>query len=189
MQPNPRKTKSVRELGPIDIAALRESVLAITEDVWNRENAAKPNKFEALDSTRHIVFRFVKELSDWRQSYDLPLWQEFRPLLEPVLAKAVEPYGYTSGSFPRIMLARMRPGGIVKPHMDASPSARWPHKIHLPLTTNDKVVFFIEPREYHLREGFAYEVNNNGVHAVRNGGDTDRIHLIFEYYDRDQPVQ
>jgi hypothetical protein len=26
-----------------------------------------------------------------------------------------------------------------------------------------------------------------GVHSVTNEGETDRIHLIFEYYDRDQP--
>jgi hypothetical protein len=26
-----------------------------------------------------------------------------------------------------------------------------------------------------------------GVHAVENRGPTDRIHLIFEYYDVDQP--
>jgi hypothetical protein len=26
-----------------------------------------------------------------------------------------------------------------------------------------------------------------GVHAVANKSDSDRIHLIFEYYDLDQP--
>jgi hypothetical protein len=26
-----------------------------------------------------------------------------------------------------------------------------------------------------------------GFHAVENRGETDRIHLIFEYYDLDQP--
>ena len=26
-----------------------------------------------------------------------------------------------------------------------------------------------------------------GVHGVENRGSTDRIHLIFEYYDLDQP--
>ena len=38
-------------------------------------------------------------------------------------------------------------------------------------------------------EGEAFEVNNMGVHAVENNGDSDRIHLIFEYYDLDQPVK
>jgi len=56
---NPRKTKTVRRLGSVDVAALRDGVLAIPEAVWAAENAAKPNKFEVLDTTRHIVFRFV----------------------------------------------------------------------------------------------------------------------------------
>ena len=187
MQPNPRKTTSMRKLGPVDIARLREAVLAIPDAVWDAENADKPNRFEALDKTRHIVFRFVSNFRDWRDSYDRPLWAQWRGLLEPVLAKAVEPYGYARGAFPRVMLARMAPGGVIKPHRDANPAAKWPHKIHVPLLTNDKVTFFIDNVGYHFAEGEAVEVSNMAVHAVENAGASDRIHLIFEYYDPDQP--
>ncbi|HWA29875.1 MAG TPA: aspartyl/asparaginyl beta-hydroxylase domain-containing protein [Rhizomicrobium sp.] len=187
MQPNPRKTTSLRELGAVDIAALRDAVLAIPEDIWNEQNLIKPNRFEALASTRHIVFRFVRDVADWRASFDLPLWRDFAHLLEPVMTQAVKPYGYRSGAYPRIMLARMARGGEIKPHQDANLSAFWPHKIHVPLLTNDQVQFYLAPNVYHLKTGIAYEVNNMGVHAVRNGGDTDRIHLIFEYFDTEQP--
>jgi hypothetical protein len=184
---NPRKTASIRRLGPVDIFALREAVLATPEEVWDAENASKPNRFEALESTRHIVFRFVSSVRDWRDSFDRPLWTQWRPLIEPVLAQATAPYGYARGVYPRVMLARMAPGGVIQPHRDANPAAKWPHKIHVPLLTNDRVTFTIEGRGYHLPEGEAVEVNNMGVHAVANAGDTDRIHLIFEYYDPDQP--
>jgi aspartyl/asparaginyl beta-hydroxylase len=187
MEPNPRKTKSIRRLGTVDISALREAVLALPEELWNAENADKPNRFDALDSTRHIVFRFVSNYLDWRQAYDRPLWAEWRHLLEPVLAAATADYGYGQGAFPRVMLARMSPGGVIHPHRDANPAAKWPHKIHVPLTTNDRVTFYVDGTGYHFAEGEAVEVNNMGVHGVENRGDTDRIHLIFEYYDRDQP--
>ncbi len=188
LQPNPRKTTSVRTLGSVDIAALREAVLAIPGSTWDAEDADKPNRFEALDKTRHIVFRFVDNFSDWRGSHDRPLWPEWRALLEPVLVQATQPYGYAGGEFPRVMLARMAPGGIIKPHRDANPAARWPHKIHVPLQTNDKVTFYVDGVGYRMPEGEAFEVNNMGVHAVQNAGDSDRIHLIFEYYDPDQAV-
>ena len=81
---NPRKTTSVRKLGRVDIDALREAVLAIPEPVWDAENADKPNKFEALDKTRHIVFRFVDSTRDWRGSHDRPQWARWRALIEPV---------------------------------------------------------------------------------------------------------
>lgn len=184
---NPRKTTTVRRLGSVDIVALKTAVLAIPESVWDAENADKPNRFEALDKTRHIVFRFVDNVRDWRNSHDRGAWAEWRALLEPVLRQAVAPYGYASGAFPRVMFARMAPGGEIKPHRDANAAAKWPHKIHVPLLTNDKVTFFIDGVGYHLPEGEAAEVNNMSVHAVKNDGDTDRIHLIFEYFDPDQP--
>ena len=140
---NPRKTETVRDLGAVDIGALRANVMAIPEAVWVAENASKPNKFEVLDGTRHIVFRFVDGPLDWRGSHDRPAWAPWRNFLEPVLADAVRDYGYARGVFPRVMLARMAPGG--------------------------------------------FEVNNLAPHWVRNDGDSDRIHLIFEYYDPDQP--
>lgn len=186
-QANPRKTRSVRHLGEVDIRALLEAVQAIPKAMWDAENAGKPNKFEALDNTRHIVFRFVDSTRDWRGSHDRPLWAEWRALLEPVMAQAVCDYGYARGVFPRVMLARMAPGGVIQPHIDANPAAKWPHKIHVPLLTNDKVGFRIGDTIHHFPVGGAVEVNNLGPHAVRNDGETDRIHLIFEYYDADQP--
>ncbi len=184
---NPRKTTTIRRLGAVDIAALKAAVLAIPEAVWDAENADKPNRFEALDKTRHIVFRFVDSTRDWRGSHDRPAWAEWQALLAPVMQAAVAPYGYASGQFPRVMLARMAPGGEIKPHRDANAAAKWPHKIHVPLLTNDRVTFYVDGIGYHLPEGEAAEVNNMGVHAVKNAGDGDRIHLIFEYFDQEQP--
>jgi hypothetical protein len=186
MEANSRKTTSIRRLGKVDIAALRDAVAAIPEALWDSENQAKPNRFEALDSTRHIVFRFVSNFRDWRDSHDRLLWPEWRGLLEPVLEQATADYGYAHGAFPRVMLARMAPGGVIHPHRDANPAAKWPHKIHVPLVTNPGVAFYVDGTEYHFPEGEAVEVNNMGLHAVANRGDSDRIHLIFEYYDLDQ---
>jgi len=187
MYSNPRKTQSIRRLGTVDVTRLRDAVLAIPEERWNAENAAKPNRFETLSSTRHIVFRFVSNFVDWRQSYARPAWDEWKDLLEPVLAAATADYGYERGAFPRVMLARMAPGGEIEPHNDSNPAAQWPHKIHIPILTNPDVTFFVDDVAYHFAEGEAVEVNNMAVHAVTNRGTTDRIHLIFEYFDLDQP--
>lgn len=184
---NPRKSTGVRKLGLVDIVALQAAVRGIPEAVWAAENADKPNRLEALDATHHIVFRFIDSGRDWRASHDRPAWPEWRALLEPVMAAAVRDFGYARGVFPRVMLARMRPGGVIHPHIDANPAAKWPHKIHVPLSTNPAVVSFFGGEEHHFPVGEAVEVDNLGPHWVRNAGDTDRVHLIFEYYDADQP--
>jgi len=187
MYPNPRKTTSIRRLGAVDIAALKAAVRAIPEEIWQAENADKPNRFEALDATAHIVFRFVSGLGDWRTSFARPIWDEWESLIMPVLRAATADYGYANGVFPRIMLARMPAGGVIQPHRDANPAAKWPHKIHVPIQTNDQVLFRLGTETHHIAEGEAAEVNNMGVHAVVNRGPESRIHLIFEYYDADQP--
>ena len=79
IEPNPRKTSSVRRLGRVDVEMLKEAVLALPEAIWEAENATKPNRFGALDDTRHIVFRFVSNFFDWRESYERPLWREWKP--------------------------------------------------------------------------------------------------------------
>jgi hypothetical protein len=184
---NPRKTETIRKLGRVDMSALKAAVVAIPEEMWNAENADKPNRFEVLDATRHIVFRFINSARDWRGSHDRAAWPQWRSLIEPVLMEAVRDYDYARGVFPRVMLARMPPGGIIHPHIDANPAAKWPHKIHIPLTTNPGVISFFGGVEHYLPPGEAVEVNNLGPHWVRNNGQADRIHLIFEYYDADQP--
>ena len=183
---NPRKTKAVRILGTVDIAALRAAVEAIPEAVWDAENARKPNKFDVLGATRHIVFRFIRSPRDWRGDFDCPLWGEWRALLEPVMAQAVADYGYARGIYPRVMLARLPAGGVIHPHIDANPAAKWPHKIHVPLITGSRVIACFGGEQRHFPAGEAVEVNNLDAHWVHNTTEIDRTHLIFEYYDAAQ---
>jgi len=180
---NPHKTKSVRELGFVDISSIKEAILAIPEEVWNVENESKPNKFNELKKARHIVFRFVKNLQLCTDYYDNPIWEKWKDKLQPVLDNAVTAYGYEKGEFSRILLARLEAGGEIAAHKDGNKAATFPHKIHIPIQTNDKAFFFTNPNSYYFKEGQAYEVNNLGVHYAENGGDTDRIHLIFEYFN------
>ncbi len=180
---NPHKTKAVKELGAVDISGIREAILAIPEEVWDLEDKEKPNKFNELHKARHIVFRFVENMQVCTDYYDRPIWEEWKDKFLPVLAAAVAPYGYEEGHYSRIMLARLEAGGEIKAHVDGNKAATFPHKIHIPIQTNDKVFFFANPKMYSFKEGHAYEVNNLGVHYAENGGEEDRIHLIFEYYN------
>ncbi|MEN0005476.1 MAG: aspartyl/asparaginyl beta-hydroxylase domain-containing protein [Bacteroidota bacterium] len=181
---NPNKTKSMRALGAVDISAVRAAILSIPEAVWQLENEAKPNKFREFHSTTHIVFKFVESFKDYTKYYEKPIWEKWKARLQPLLDQAVVPYGYTEGHFSRVMLARLDAGGHINAHRDGKLSAVFPHKIHIPIQTNPKCTFFVNPKTYQFEEGFAYEVNNQAVHYVENLGDSPRIHLIFEYWGK-----
>jgi hypothetical protein len=184
---NPHKTATVRELGPVDLSLLRPHVLAMPEGAWDKTEdfEANYNKLGVIRSASHCIFRFCDRRQSPFRYYDLPAWRTWQPLLLPVMHEAVRPYGYARGFFPRIMLARLPGGTFIPPHVDGDPRASVPHKIHVPVATNPQVHFFVGEQRFYFEAGSAYEVNNAARHSVVNGGDSPRIHLIFEYLDAD----
>lgn len=177
------KPHTVRELGPVDIARLRALVSRISEDVWALEDADKENAFACFHHTRHIIFRFIEGGRDHRVSYDRPVWQAWQGHILPILHAAIEPYGFRSPVFPKVMLARLAAGYGIDRHVDGGGTNLHTHKIHVPLQTSDAAAFTVGDETCYFREGVAYEVNNIRPHAAMNAGTIDRIHLIFEVFE------
>jgi Aspartyl/Asparaginyl beta-hydroxylase len=184
MLPLITKPETVRDLGPVDTGALRERVAALSEQVWASENARKENDFEVFHHTRHIVFRFTPGNQNPEDHYDTPGWAVWRGLLEPVMAAAVAPYGFAAPEYSKAMLARLAAGQRIDLHSDGAGSNLRTHKIHVPLITNEKALYLCGNEGFHLTDGHAWEVNNIRPHGGVNGGDADRVHLIFEVFDR-----
>lgn len=178
---NPNKAKTVRELGAVDISAIRSEILNLSAEFWQEQNSQKPISFRELSQTEHIVFKFIKNFHSHLDSVEYPLWQSWRDKIEPLLTVATKSYGYAEGVYPRIMLAKLPPGCRIARHIDGQPAADIPHKIHIPIQTNPKAHFFVGNKIYNFAEGYAYEVNNKALHGAFNCGATPRIHLIFEY--------
>ena len=179
------KTNDFNHLGSVDVAGLIDRLKSIPESQWQSENERKPNKYQNLNDTRHIMFRFINGLENVFDHSDHPvLWNEWKDALLPIMEQAAETLGYQSYRFPRVMFARLPAGGEISPHTDVGAS-HYIHKIHVPLITNSDTVFHVAGQTKHLPAGEMFEINNKSVHAVKNGGDADRIHFIFECYNMD----
>lgn len=183
-----RKPENILELGAVDVSAVKNLAARTSEQVWNLENAQKENDFEVFHHTRHIVFRFIEGMRDHREFYSNPNWTVWQNILLPLMNKATEKYDFQKPEFPKVMLARLSAGAVIDRHTDGAGSNLYTHKIHIPLQTNEKAFLIIKDEPFHLREGFAYEVNNIAPHAAENLGATDRIHLIFEVFDQEEKV-
>ena len=183
-QASPQKTRSVRELGPVDISAIQKEILALPHYFWKAQNEAKPNQFEALGRTEHIVFQFVQDYNNHQDVVNYPIWEDWKDKIQPILEATIKLYGYNRGEFSRIMLAKLPPQSKISLHIDPYESSNYTHKIHIPIQTNSDVEFWVGRKRYHFLEGYAYEVNNKALHGGINGGNTERINLIFEYYER-----
>ena len=179
-----KKPTTVQKLTSVDVTALKAIVSKVSESVWNREDSNKENAFDCFHHTRHIVFRFIEGMQDHRVSYSRQLWPMWQGAIQPIMDQVVSEYGFAEPEFPKVMLARLSAGYGIDPHRDGAGSNLYTHKIHIPLFTNSGATFFVDGQSFHLEEGTAYEVNNLTTHGVRNDGKTDRIHLIFEVFDR-----
>lgn len=177
------KPKYLKELGNVDIEPVIKLLLKASENYWSAENTVKENKFNCFHHTQHIVLRFIKRNKNHRDFYDGMGWPFFQPVLQPVFEHVVKSYNFSQPEYPKVMFARLQAKQKIDIHRDGAGSNLHTHKIHIPLQTNSDVKFIIADKQFYLKQGMAYEVNNIVPHGVLNEGDQDRIHLIFEVFN------
>ncbi len=77
------------------------------------------------------------------------------------------------------MLARLPAGDEISDHSNGGANHHI-HKIHVPLITNSETIFHVGRQTKHLPVGEIFEVKCKRFHTVRNDGELDRSHFIFE---------
>jgi hypothetical protein len=171
----------LRELGALDITALRDSILELEDDAW-KEDKTRQESFEQHNQTESVVLIFV-DLEKWPNivvSREAG-WPRLSDVALPIMDDIISRFYPTGGTVIRAMAAKLLAGSKITPHVDVHPSFHRGHRIHIPITTNSRVRFMIDGRPYQFQVGEAYELNNQKQHSVMNKGDEDRITFIFDY--------
>lgn len=135
--------------------------------LYGRENHFKNVK------CNFVVNRFKIE--------DQKKFEEFMYISKNLLKELENLYGI--GEFYNIQIAKMQGGGKILPHIDAGLGFVFSHRIHIPLITNENVIFKVDNENFYLSSGYIYEINNLKEHSVINNNSLDyfRIHIIFDY--------
>jgi hypothetical protein len=107
-----------------------------------------------------------------------PTWEGCDEHTEPIVATLLKLYPPACTDTYRA-ITTIHPGDYVQHHTDTLPEG-WLARIHVPLVTNPEAWFIIGGKEHHLDVGMSYRVNPAVPHAVRNAGETSRIHLMFD---------
>lgn len=171
----------MRELGDVDCALLRETILAQDEAAWH-EDEYRQQTYDVHLSTQSIVMIFT-DGSNWPEPEirKEPGWDRLHEVAVPLMHEIIDRHYPKGGTIIRAMAAKLLPGSVIKPHVDSHPSFHCGHRIHIPITTNPRVRFMIEGRPYQFEVGKVYELNNQKQHSVMNKGGDDRITFIFDY--------
>jgi hypothetical protein len=174
----------IRDLGLVEAADLREAVLAQEATAWH-ENELRQNDYDVHYHTESIVFLLaaltwpevkLNHEAGWDRLSSIAL-----PIMEGILEKHYPPGGTTI----RAVAAKLKAGANISPHIDTLTSFKYGHRIHIPITTNNRVRFMIDGRPYRFEIGHAYEINNLITHSVMNAGKEDRISFIFDHIPAD----
>lgn len=171
----------MRDLGPVDVDALRAAVLAQNEQAW-RECDHRQRAYDVHHDTESIVLLFCDQRWPDPAVSQMPGWPRLASLAVPLMDGVIAAMYPPGGTIIRAMAAKLKTGGRIAPHTDSQPSFAATHRIHLPLTTNPGVRFTIDGQPCPMQVGRAYEVNNQLPHSVMNTGDEDRITYIFDYW-------
>ena len=176
----------LRELGPVDVEVLRDTILAQEEDAW-KEDKYRQEAFEVHHATESIVMLFV-QIDRWPDIVvnKEPGWSRLSEAALPLMNDIIRKHYPPGGTVIRAMAAKLLAGGKITPHVDKHPSFHHGHRIHIPITTNPRVRFMIDGQPYQFKVGEAYEINNQKTHSVMNKGNEDRITFIFDYVPKDR---
>jgi len=87
----------------------------------------------------------------------------------------------------RVMLVNLPAGKNVEQHVDMSRHLTRCRRIHLPIVTNNQVKFFCRGDIIPMDEGVLTDFNNKVMHSVLNESTKDRIHLIIDWGQQDDP--
>lgn len=170
----------LRELGDVDSTALREAVLALDEEAW-LANARRQNDYEVHRQTHSVVLVFCDGPMGNLVVSKSEGWDWLADAAVPVMHDLIGRHYTPGGTIIRAMAAKLLAGGRINPHFDSHPSFRRSHRIHVPITTNNRVRFMIDGKPYRFDVGKAYEINNQLTHSVMNSGTEERITFIFDY--------
>ena len=88
---------------------------------------------------------------------------------------------YGAGKLFNAQFSLIPAGEKIKIHEDLGFISSLTHKIHLPIITNNDVLFFIGDKKFNFKKDQLIEINNKRSHYVENNSDNDRIHLIIDF--------
>lgn len=161
--------------------ALKNAVLAAAPERWLDEQL-RQKSFDVHAKTHSFIMLFAEGWPDLQVSKHAG-WSQFSQYALPVMQEIIRKHYSPHGSIIRAVFAKLLAGMSIDEHYDDHPSFAIGHRIHVPLVTNDDVIFSIAGQKFNLKEGIAYEVSNLDFHYVANPTEHDRVHMIFDYVE------
>lgn len=170
-------------LTDVDISDLKSAILATPQSAWD-ENKTRQKMFaNVAKDTETLMLKFngpTQNINHPSETKTFDAWYKWEELLTPIINRLMALY--PNAVISKCIFPKLFAGGIIMKHLDSGPTLELVHRIHIPIVTNENTIFTCNDEELNMKEGCAYEVNNQRLHSVVNNGKEDRIHLLIDLY-------
>lgn len=160
---------------------LNEAV-ARQPDLWNEIQERQKFSGSPHGDTETIFLRWCKGLNLHSAFTEIPA---FDCLAMGKLLEAHEHINYAlslaSGQkLGRVLIVKLRPGGVITPHIDEGDYADHYERFHVVLKSQAGVLFTCGNEAVQMKAGEVWWFNHKEVHEVHNLSQSDRIHMMVD---------
>ena len=160
-----------------DVDAIKERITEFPAAKWLE--SARERRFDVHRDTQALLCIHFEDYR-YRKPDVRELYHELQDELKPLLDYIADFY-QDNGFVVRLIFAKLLAGGKIPKHADGGFSLLNCHRVHIPIMTNDRNIFYVNGEEKSMQVGELWEINNELVHMVENRSDEDRIHLIVDW--------
>ena len=163
-------------VGEMDVTPWLTTLDTVSEMVW-REDSWRQEYFQIHQDTQTIPLVFDRYFVEVIKTKHYDMFEHNLMPLESALSTH-----YGDGYTQRVILTKLKPQGIIPEHRDTGKCFQVSHRVHLPLITNDQVLFTVGDETITMHAGELWEINNTQrLHSVINKSDRERVHLIIDW--------
>jgi len=167
----------------LDVEPIRARLEAMPH-LWDEITARQEYTGSAHKDTQCIYPRGPYKFTPYyymfdKGAYDYPVMDTLAdvlvPVLRPLLAGVlkVEELG-------RVLIVKLKPGGVVTPHIDEGTYADHYARFHVAVTGTEHATLTAGADIQHFAPGEAWWFDHKVTHSARNDSDSDRIHIIID---------
>ena len=174
-----------------DVSAIQDALEAHPE-LWNQNTGRTADPASPHHGLDDIWVRYAADGVDGSQPHE-SVWRVPEDIL-PVRSCVYALMGAVRGDqLGGVLITRIPPGGLCKPHTDPGWHARHYEKIAVQIKGDDMQAFCFRGEELVTKDGEIFWFDNAHEHWVENASDRERITMIVcirtrEFDDLKEPV-
>ena len=170
------KIMNFNYIGKTDVSTIASKVKKI--NIWD-DYIFRQKTYDVHKYTKTIPLIFDEDFRNHNPTYhfNYSIYKNEMNKFKNIFSKK-----FGKGYIIRALLVNLEAQKNIPNHIDNSFSLDICKRIHIPIITNNKVIFNVGEEKINLKKGEMWEINNSKkIHSVKNNSKSDRVHLIIDW--------